>query len=118
VFPAPISADNLIVADDYDTVTCSGVKIIRGDNSAVPPVPPWDNLVESTNYNERTFYLRIEDNAGISGIPPYDYCAEATVKKTNNAGVIETTIEAKGYNTCDITNPRRVERGLIQYYES
>ncbi|MEK7148345.1 MAG: hypothetical protein AAB770_00325 [Patescibacteria group bacterium] len=27
-----------------------------------------------------------------------------------------TTIESRGYNTCDITNPRRVERGLgVQY---
>ena len=26
--------------------------------------------------------------------------------------VLATTTEARGYNTCDVTNPRRVERGL------
>jgi hypothetical protein len=118
VFPAPGTTDSLIDAGDYNTVNCSGVNIITGDNSTVPPVPGWKNPVTDTDYIERTFYLRIEDQTGIQGIPPYAYCAEATVKKTNNAGVIETTIEAKGYNTCDTTNLRRVERGLIQYYES
>jgi hypothetical protein len=30
--------------------------------------------------------------------------------------IVLTTIESRGYNTCDITNPRRVERGLgVQY---
>jgi hypothetical protein len=40
--------------------------------------------------------------------PPESYCAIVTV--TKNAG--DTTIESRGYNTCDTENLRRVERGL------
>lgn len=34
------------------------------------------------------------------------------VNITKNAAWPFTTIEARGYNTCDTSNPRRVERGL------
>lgn len=40
------------------------------------------------------------------------YCAAVTVTKTGN----ETTIESRGYNTCEPGNPRRVERGVVVRY--
>jgi type II secretory pathway pseudopilin PulG len=112
VFPAPDTDDGLIDSNDQSIVTCSGVNIITGaenDNNA------W---VQNLGNGETTFYLKITNQVSLTDIPSYAYCAEATVKKENDGRVIKTTIEAKGYNTCDITNPRRVERGLIQYYES
>lgn len=39
-------------------------------------------------------------------------CAVVTVTKSG----ITTTIESKGYNTCDLTNPRRVERAVRASY--
>jgi Tfp pilus assembly protein PilX len=39
---------------------------------------------------------------------PEPYCATVTVTKSGSA----TTIESKGYNTCDTANPRRVERAV------
>lgn len=44
--------------------------------------------------------------------PPDPYCAVLTVTKTGNT----TKIESLGYNTCDITNPRRVERAVRVSY--
>lgn len=45
------------------------------------------------------------------------FCAEFTVKKTLvSPGVYTTAIEAKGYNTCDLTAPRRVERAVRATY--
>jgi len=41
-------------------------------------------------------------------------CAEVTVNKDFTAP--QTTIESRGYNTCDLTDIRRVERGLIVTY--
>lgn len=45
---------------------------------------------------------------------PDPYCATVTVIK--NSEMTQTTIESRGYNTCDISNPRRVERGIKVSY--
>jgi hypothetical protein len=40
---------------------------------------------------------------------------DVKVSKTPNveySGAVNVLIEARGYNTCDKTNPKRVERGL------
>lgn len=47
---------------------------------------------------------------------PDPYCAIVTVNKAYVSGVLTTTIESKGYNTCDLTNPRRVERAVRATY--
>ncbi len=39
---------------------------------------------------------------------PDAYCAKVTVTKSGNT----TKIESSGYNTCDSSNPRRVERAV------
>ena len=39
-----------------------------------------------------------------------DECAEIYIRKDSVA--LATTIEARGYNTCDTNNPRRTERGI------
>ena len=41
-----------------------------------------------------------------------DYCATVSVIKSNG----NTRIDSRGYNTCDLGNPRRVERGLRVRY--
>jgi len=43
---------------------------------------------------------------------PDPYCAIVTVTKTGNS----TLIESKGYNTCSLTDPRRVERAVKATY--
>jgi len=44
---------------------------------------------------------------------PNQYCAQVTVYKYDNN---TTQIESKGYNTCDTTDPRRVERAVKVNY--
>jgi hypothetical protein len=44
---------------------------------------------------------------------PDPYCAIVTVVKLNNN---TTRIESRGYNTCDLSNPRRVERAVRVTY--
>lgn len=43
---------------------------------------------------------------------PENACAKVTVVKSNSS----TTIESLGYNTCNSTNPRRVERAVRATY--
>ncbi len=47
-----------------------------------------------------------------------DYCADVRVMKNiaPSGQVASTTIESRGYNTCDVNNPRRIERGLEMHY--
>jgi len=44
---------------------------------------------------------------------PGGYCSTVVVNKT----VATTTIESRGYNTCNTSNPRRVERALRSEYQ-
>lgn len=39
-------------------------------------------------------------------------CANVDVQKRENSGSLVTTIISKGYNTCNVSSPRRVERTL------
>ncbi|MDB5266941.1 MAG: seg [Parcubacteria group bacterium] len=44
---------------------------------------------------------------------PDPYCAKVIVTKADNGA---TTIQSRGYNTCDPANPRRVERAVQVNY--
>lgn len=65
--------------------------------------------------DETTFYMEITPVGG-SGT----YCASATVKKffDTSTDVATTVIEAKGHNTCNLSSPRAIERGLELSYTS
>lgn len=47
------------------------------------------------------------------GTNPVNYCAIVTVTKNTNG---TTYIKSRGYNTCDTSNPKRVERGVEVTY--
>lgn len=52
------------------------------------------------------------------GVPVGDGCVDVTITKIGvSPAPIVTTIEARGHNTCDTTNTRRVERGLKVSYQ-
>lgn len=110
VFPAP--GDVRITPSDIE---CSGGNIVTGVGfTSSFAIQGWD--IDTSN--QTTFYIEIKDNGTESPTGGTTQCALATVKKKKTNGVITTTIEAKGYNTCDLTNPRAVERGLVQEYQS
>lgn len=116
VFPAP---GQTRVSDGTD-INCAGGNITNGDGF------DYNNQEWNTNTSgQTTFYIDVHDAFNIKDDSRtskfnHHYCAQATVKKQINSstGIITTTIEAKGYNTCDPNNSRRVERGLIQVYQS
>lgn len=60
---------------------------------------------QSASPRTRTFTIQCVGNTGVLG--------SATIYKASNAA---TSIYAVGYNTCDSTNPRRIERGLKIVY--
>lgn len=116
IFPSPGETGIAISDEAAAQVTCAGVNIITGTGNEIDNGP--ERPIEDIDDGVRTFYLKIKDKEGISRLPSYEYCAQATVTKISSGDTIITTIEAKGYNTCIQSNPRRVERGLVQQYES
>jgi type II secretory pathway pseudopilin PulG len=114
VFPAPEDSRISSLDPDYYNIKCAGGNIITGEefNSSFA-IEGWDISED----DQTTFYMEIKDNGSL-GPGGETQCAKATVKKTVDDGVITTRIEAKGYNTCDLTHPRAVERGLVQEYQS
>ncbi len=108
-------------------VICANNNIITGNgvDGAEGSGQVWEIEYDGATIAKTTFYLKIKNQKPLlPGLPEYEYCAEAIVtKKLINPDVngefdnVRTTIETKGYNTCE-DSPRRVERGLIQEYEA
>jgi Tfp pilus assembly protein PilX len=71
------------------TITCNGSSFIVGGSSNNP---------------SSTFRVTLS---------PDPYCADVKVTKLPDGS---TTIESSGYNTCDLLNPRRVERAVRAVY--
>lgn len=97
---------------ELDDITCGGGNITNGSGFTAGGFAnkAWD----ISTPNQTTIYLELKDKTNTF---THSYCAQATVTKTKNgAEPVLTTIDARGYNTCDLTSPRAVERGLVQSY--
>ena len=75
---------------------CAGADITN-------PATGWDSgngwdVTTNTDYALTTFDIEFNDG----------YCSTVTVEKDDAT----TTIESRGYNTCNLNDPKRVERGL------
>lgn len=84
-------------------IFCNDIDIILGNGS---DIPPW--TIDATAVAATTTFQ-------VNYPPPADYCAIVSVGKSD-AGA-STRIESRGYNTCDASSPRRVERGIRITYE-
>lgn len=115
VFPS-VDDTPLDIADQ-DLVTCGGGNIITGNGFTT--VKPWE-VTTSSGQTTTTFYMELKDVSSPLVNSTAARCAQATVTKTTDSstGQVTTRIDAKGYNTCDLNNPRVVERGLVQEYKS
>lgn len=114
VFPSDTQGG--LTSAEKTLVKCSGMNIVDGNRGTGGNADAWDQSgIESMT----TFHLEIKDQADPQ-ITGDTHCAEATITKDTDSttGITTTKIEAKGYNSCDLDNPRTVERGLIQEYTS
>lgn len=81
---------------------CAGVKILTNEGDFNIKSAP-DNGFKVSSFRINNFEDSQEN--------PLSYCVDVTVRKQG----IQTIINARGYNTCDPDNPRRIERGLELY---
>jgi type II secretory pathway pseudopilin PulG len=111
IFPAP--GESRLAASELNDVKCLGGNITTGAGFDTPFAQKnWDTSVS----NETTVFIEVKDTESTAAASLHKYCAQATITKENVSGRIETTIDARGYNTCDLTSPRAVERGLVNKY--
>src|SRR6185369_14054407 len=85
------------------------------DSSGATQAITINNYLARTSTSASTQFSLIIPNVNALGASA-PYCATVTVTKTLNAGVIETSIDSRGYNTCVTTDPGRVERALKVTY--
>lgn len=88
------------------------------NTQTVPTNPSVPSLIGGGGNTNPTSIFYLDFNRGSKPLP---YCVIVTVTKflnTNNPNLlpIATDIIARGYNTCDTTNPRRVERTVETIY--
>lgn len=91
----------------FNAAQCNELSIIDNstDDCTLSNSKTWCIEAEES---EAVTKFRIKDIGGLG------YCADVLVKKEyeSDEDRIETIIESRGYNTCDSSNPRRIERGL------
>ena len=104
------SSDSTLVHGQLgdDQVLCAGNAIITQVVST-PGLSNWNLDISARNEATTSFWIEYED---------FNYCAYVTVRKYISAAGPITEINSYGYNTCDVDNPRRIERGLRAYLAS
>jgi len=90
------------------TITCNGQTISTG-NQSVPTVPVTPSLIGGGGDGSPTSIFMIP-------VVTNEACAVVRVTKVYVGSVIRTTIDSRGYNTCNVTAARRVERGITLTY--
>ncbi len=96
------------------TIRCNR-NIISATSDDVPSIPnPTPTLVGGGgNANATSTFHILIDGPGATDGP----CAIVRVGKHYvSADRIETTVESRGYNTCTVEDPRRIERALRVVY--
>jgi hypothetical protein len=91
------------------TITCSEQTIATGSQSPIPGTT-LTSLIGGGGYINPTSVFGFNLNQGINPVP---HCVVVYVTKNSDG---TTYIQARGYNTCDTSNPRRVERGVEVTY--
>jgi len=95
--PAGVSAFASTTPPGPNSITCNGDSAVVG------------GLGGAGFYDPVTHVFQFD-------FSPDPLCATVSVNKQYVSGVFRTTIESRGYNTCDLTNPRRVERAIRARY--
>lgn len=88
-------------------ISCAGHSVSTGD--AVPGTSTLARIGGGGNANRTSTFGFIMNN----GANPVSHCAVVTVTKNIDG---TTYIKSRGYNTCIISNPKRVERGVEVTY--
>lgn len=83
----------------------------QGQPAQTIDIDPVSSDIDSA---ETRFELIIPNVDALGGSAPY--CASVTVTKALNGSIIETTIDSRGYNTCDVSEVSRVERAIRVRY--
>ena len=107
-----------------------GVQIFATSSSARSPSPASPDCVDTAGTTTQAINITPSLSDATSAtttlsltIPNLDaqgasapYCVNVTVVKRLVAAVIQTTVDSRGYNTCDTTDINRVERAIRVTY--
>jgi hypothetical protein len=106
----PATGSAFATSTSGSPIDCSGSSISNGQaipGSVLPTLIGGGGSGNPTSI----FYFTLNQ-----GLNPMTSCAIVTVDKYYTGSNLITHIKSKGYNTCDTTNPRRVERGIEVTY--
>ena len=105
----PIYGSAFATSTSGSPISCDGLSISNG--SAIPNNAP--TLIGGGGDGNPTSIFYFDMNRGSNAVP---YCAIVTVDKYYIYPRLWTHVKSRGYNTCDTSNPRRVERGVEVTY--
>lgn len=117
VSEVPLGSESPTPTGQFEVV-CSGTEIMFNDPGD-PLDGKWESIASNVvppaigAKNTTRFTVRLDPTDATLA----SSCARVTVtKELTGLTEVRTTIDSRGYNTCDDTNPRQVERGLRYTY--
>ena len=106
--------------DPSEEIKCMGVVLINTEDEFPGPATGWDVSGPTSDGVVTSRFSINTESFGTGGA----VCATVTVTKKATGALLEngqmgtrTIIDSRGYNTCDDTNPRRLERGVKLTYD-
>jgi type II secretory pathway pseudopilin PulG len=118
VFPSSASGERALSNPEGSDISCAKVNVVRpalskdySDDAKSFVSVKAREWTQSNNKTSFSFVI-INNTQG----SPVELCTFVTVEKSRSGSSNVATISSQGYNTCDLSNPRAVERGIqIKY---
>lgn len=112
----PVSG-SVFATSTAGSIVCNN-QAITTSSQMVPTNPPTPSRIGGGGNANPISIFFLDFNLGT---PPLPYCAVVTVEKKSDTSdptnpYIKTVVESRGYNTCDVSNRRRVERAIRVLY--
>ena len=100
----------------YSVFATSSASVLHGGGEGITcngldfPNEPWTLTRDATSATTRFSLFFAGGSFSTEG------CSEIMVSKVESGGNIFTTVESRGYNICDASSPRKVERAIRVTY--
>ncbi|KKQ76891.1 MAG: hypothetical protein A3A96_04485 [Candidatus Zambryskibacteria bacterium RIFCSPLOWO2_01_FULL_39_39] len=102
--------DSFATSTSGSPISCGGSSLVANDT--ISGTTTLTRIGGGGDANQTSFFGFVM-NQGSNSVP---HCAIVTVRKYYVGARLWTYIKSRGYNTCDVSNPRRLERGIEVSY--
>ena len=103
-------SDSFATSTSGSPISCGGSSLVF--NSAITGTSTLTRIGGGGDANQTSTFGFVMNQ----GLNQVNHCAIVTVRKYYSGTTLLTYVKSRGYNTCDTSNSRRIERGIEVTY--